>query len=218
MAGTEISQLSERKILGGNLHALPVNIFSDQVAYVALGHLHKAQAVGKREWVRYSGAPIPLSMNERLYQHEVRLVILEDGKLVSAEPLSIPRFVRMKRLKRGPLDEVLAQIAELDDFQEGTPDAQRPYLDIPIVLEKPLPDLRRTIEAAMKNKHHRLVNIEPQYTGHGRALGDGRKRLNLKEMKVEEVFVSCYQRHHEGEPSPELMALFNDLAGSAEEL
>jgi exonuclease SbcD len=53
-----LSELSERKILGGNQHALPAAIFPDDVAYVALGHLHLAQAVG-RPAVRYSGSRSP---------------------------------------------------------------------------------------------------------------------------------------------------------------
>ena len=43
MVGGNISELSERKILGGNQHALPVDIFPEQITYTALGHLHCAQ-------------------------------------------------------------------------------------------------------------------------------------------------------------------------------
>ena len=59
MRGTAISELSERKILGGNQHAIPRAIFPDDWAYVALGHLHLAQAVEASEQVRYCGSPLP---------------------------------------------------------------------------------------------------------------------------------------------------------------
>lgn len=32
-----VSELSERKMLGGNQHALPVELFPEDIAYVALG-------------------------------------------------------------------------------------------------------------------------------------------------------------------------------------
>lgn len=79
MVGTDVSRLSERRILGGNQHALPVDIFPDDVTYVALGHLHKAQRVGGRENVRYAGSPLPLALDEARYRHQVYVVDL-DGR------------------------------------------------------------------------------------------------------------------------------------------
>ncbi len=52
MVDTAASADSERAILVGEKNALPVDLFADDVAYVALGHLHLAQAVGGRAHVR----------------------------------------------------------------------------------------------------------------------------------------------------------------------
>ena len=71
MVNGAVSELSERKILGGNQHALPVELFPEEIAYVALGHLHLAQRVGANEHIRYSGSPIPLSFDESDYPHQV---------------------------------------------------------------------------------------------------------------------------------------------------
>ena len=57
-----LSELSERKVLGGNQHALPVDLFPDDCRYVALGHLHRPQPLRGMDHIRYSGSPIPLSM------------------------------------------------------------------------------------------------------------------------------------------------------------
>jgi exonuclease SbcD len=43
LVGGALSELSERKVLGGNQHALPLDLFPDDCAYVALGHLHRPQ-------------------------------------------------------------------------------------------------------------------------------------------------------------------------------
>jgi exonuclease SbcD len=83
MAGARLSEHSERKIQGGNHDELPVDVFSDDLTYVALGHLHLAQAVG-RETVRYAGSPLPLSMAETNYRHEVRILQIDDGVVTSS--------------------------------------------------------------------------------------------------------------------------------------
>ena len=69
MQGGETSD-SERPIVIGNEEALSTALFEDGIDYVALGHLHKPQKVGK-EHIRYSGSPIPLSFSELNYKHQV---------------------------------------------------------------------------------------------------------------------------------------------------
>ena len=64
MAGARPSLESERRILGGDAHALPADVFPPDVAYVALGHLHLAQACDPAGRICYSGSPIPLSLAE----------------------------------------------------------------------------------------------------------------------------------------------------------
>ena len=61
--GAETTE-SEREIQIGNQAGIDVNIFGANTSYVALGHIHKPQAVG-RENVQYSGSPIPLSFSEK---------------------------------------------------------------------------------------------------------------------------------------------------------
>ncbi|CAA9890717.1 Nuclease SbcCD subunit D (fragment) [Candidatus Methylobacter favarea] len=75
-----LSELSERKILGGNQHALPAELFPDAIAYVALGHLHLAQQVGANEHIRYSGSPIPLAFDEAGYPHQIVQVDIKAGR------------------------------------------------------------------------------------------------------------------------------------------
>ena len=65
--GTELDG-AERRILVGGQHAVPASVFPDEAAYVALGHLHKAQKIGG-EKVRYSGSLMPLSASEIDYRH-----------------------------------------------------------------------------------------------------------------------------------------------------
>lgn len=56
-----LSELSERKVLCGNQHALPVSVF-DGYDFAALGHLHRDQSITPN--IVYSGSPLALSMDE----------------------------------------------------------------------------------------------------------------------------------------------------------
>ncbi len=76
LAGGEVSEDSERRIVIGGAEALPAGIFDPRIAYVGLGHLHRAQRIGGDPTRRYCGSPLPMSFSEVGYRHQVVLVEL----------------------------------------------------------------------------------------------------------------------------------------------
>lgn len=211
------SKLSERKILGGPQHALPVDLFPSDVDYVALGHLHLPQPVGDRDHLRYCGSPIPLSMPEESYPHQLRVVRFEAGRLSQQSAIRIPRTVDVLRVPRdGPadLDTVLAQLARLEVPEARALEAQ-PFLEVRVRLSEPVPDLRWRIEEALGPRAVRLVKIATEYAGHAEALADSAPRCELSDLTVEEVFRRAYARRYEGEPSSSLLAAFHEIAAVA---
>ena len=102
---------SEREVHVGGLGAVKCDCFSDVFSYVALGHLHRPQCGGKREIIRYSGSPIPLSFSEANDQKEMRLLDFSGGKLVQQAGLQIPvsRQLAQIRCKRDSLETELKQ-------------------------------------------------------------------------------------------------------------
>lgn len=216
MSGTAISELSERKILGGNQHALPTDLFPESLAYVALGHLHLAQAVA-RESIRYSGSPIPLSMAEIDYPHQICVVDIDDGKLVSVECEPIPRKVELLRVpaEARPLVEVEAALAAMASRVHLPPDEQ-PIIEVPVLLEQPEPALRTTVEKALEGKGVRLARISTRYTGTGQALADSLPKTTLRDLQPEEVLRQRWAREHEGELPADLLAAFHQLLGEAQ--
>jgi len=220
MTGTELSVLSERKILGGNQHALPVELFPEDVAYVALGHLHKAQRVGGREGVRYSGSPVPLSLAEAGYRHQVLLVELEGAALGRVEAVPVPRRADMLRVPARdalPLEEVLALLEALPAWDADVPEWRRPYLEVCVSLPRPEPSLRQKVEKALEGRAARLVKLTPAYTGTGGALADARPGLSLKERTPEDVFRARYARDYEEPPSEPLLEAFHTLLTQVQE-
>jgi DNA repair protein SbcD/Mre11 len=211
--GGAIAELSERKLVVGREAAIPADVFPDDLAYVALGHLHLAQPVGGRDAVRYSGSVLPLSFDERGYRHGVVLVELEGEALLRCRTLPAPRPVELASLPGGkdpaPLDELLAAIRALPARGDGA-EERRPLLEVKVRLDRPEPSLRARLEAAMDGKEARLVRIATTATGTGRALGDVESRA-LADLAPEEVLRRKWEREHQDPLPDDLLALFHEL-------
>ncbi|GAO05421.1 exonuclease SbcCD subunit D C-terminal domain-containing protein [Anaeromyxobacter sp. PSR-1] len=216
--GGKTSDLSERRLAVGNQAAVPADAFPADLAYVALGHLHLAQAVGGRETVRYSGSVLPLSFGERGYRHGVVVADLEGEAVRAQRVLRVPRFVELVSVPDAeapaPLPEVLAALEALPARGDG-PDALRPLLEVKVRLERPEPALRALLDQALAGKEARLVRIATTLAGTGRALGDGERRA-LGELVPEEVFRRKYDADYGGPPPDALLEAFRALLQEVE--
>lgn len=165
--GAELSDddRSERVIMGG-LESVSSDSFPRELAYTALGHIHKAQKVGGREEVRYSGSPLPMSFSETNYRHQVVLVTLDGRTPASIEPLIIPQTVALMRVPKVPVPpaQVLEALRALPDKLETDSDcALAPFLEVRVLLSEPAPGFRNEVEEVLTNKFVRLVSIVPSY-------------------------------------------------------
>jgi exonuclease SbcD len=219
MSGGELSDLSERKILGGNQHALPVTLFPEDIAYVALGHLHLAQNVGTRENVRYCGAPIPLSMPERSYPHAVNVVKLDGERLVEVRAVRVPRTTPMLRVPPTgalPVDELEAALLALPPRDPAVPEWRRPFLEACVRLDQPEPGLQRRVEAALDGRAARLVKLSRERTGTGVSLGDSTGG-SLADATPDDVFLKRWRQEFKTDPDPVYLACFAELLGAVQE-
>ena len=209
-----VSELSERKILGGNQHALPVELFPADIAYVALGHLHLAQQVGANEHIRYSGSPIPLSFDESHYPHQVIQVDIKAGQPPVTAAVKIPRSVELLRIPNGKdfaeLSAVLAQLEQMD-FDDGLPVELRPFVELRIRLDQPEPGLRQQVEAVIAQLPVRLLKISSAYAGSDKSLADIKIEERLEELPPLDVFQRCYHNKFDREAPENMTALFNEL-------
>ncbi len=107
----------ERDLAVGSLDFVPLDLFPSELDYLALGHIHRSQRVGKRENWRYSGSPIAMGFSEVGQRKEVLLVDFEGSK-AEVRGLEVPCFHRLARLEGSP--EKLEQ--DLQDLcQKGEP-------------------------------------------------------------------------------------------------
>lgn len=216
MVNGAVSELSERKILGGNQHALPLELFPNNIAYVALGHLHLAQTVGGNEHIRYSGSPIPLSFDETDYCHQILQVDIKVNQIPEVTSLKIPRCIDLFRIPNGrdfaPLPEVIKQLENL--ALNDLPIEQRPLLELRIRLDKPEPSLRQQVEEALAQRPIRMLKISTAYTGSEKSLADIKIEERLEELQPLDVFERCYQNKYDSHPPEEIKGLFNQLLES----
>jgi len=208
MAGGAVSEESERNIVIGNAEALPASLFPDSVAYVALGHLHKPQQVASQARIRYSGSPLPLSFAEVNYPHQVLLVDFDGEQLARIESLPVPRAVEMIRIGRASLGEVIAALEALPPT--GLFDDNLPWLEVRVLLDEPLPDLRQRIETAISGKACRLVRIASEYAGK-RGEADSQVLAGLDQVSPQALFVRAWEEQFGNPPDEQAVDDFATL-------
>jgi exonuclease SbcD len=215
MVGGRLSELSERRILGGNQHALPADIFGRELDYAALGHLHLAQVVGGREHIRYSGSPIPLSLAEARYPHQVVQVDFARSRCQNISALPVPRSVEILRVPAegvAPLNTVELMLKSLTP--QPLPLERQPFLEVAVLMDRPEPGLRHRIAECLEGKPLRLLRISTYYTGVDSALTESVLENQLGELTPEQVFGRRYQQCYGDTPPAELLAVFHELLDS----
>ena len=214
--GAALSEKSERPVVGGIAGALPADVFPADAAYVALGHLHLAQAVGGRAHVRYSGSPIPLAFDEERYVHQVQLVEFEGARMRAHHTRPVPRSVGLLRIPRegaAPLEEVLEALRVLP-LEPGLPEARWPWLEVRVRMTQPDPALRAKVDAVLADRPVRLVRIASERDGTGEGLQSAPVG-SLADLHVRDVFLRRWATDHPGAPPDALMSAFDEAFAQA---
>lgn len=179
---------SERDIHLGNLASVSVEGF-EGFDYVALGHLHRYQAVTEK--IRYSGSPIPLSFSER--EDNKHVIIYDDDVKI----LPVPTFRRLLRFV-GAFDDVVAKIenhisGDMKDWAE-------------IVFEEAFYDER------FRDFLSRVDNVEVlKYSVQKQKKTFFQDKILLKELREQEVFEKMIPQNYDEVQCQELKNCFTEL-------
>nr|WP_315396853.1 exonuclease SbcCD subunit D C-terminal domain-containing protein [uncultured Sphingobacterium sp.] len=208
----EISDLdkAERLIMGG-VECIPATAFHPDIKYVALGHIHKAQCIGGKEHVRYSGSPLPMSFSELNYKHQV-IVFELDNEINNLKSIEIPTFVPLKRVPLTPLPlheviTLLEQLPTIDTNSEITP-----YLEVRVLLDGPEPALRHKIETALIGKGVKLTKIDVKYPTSNQQETKFISPEKLNELQPIDVFNKVYKSRYNGDVPATILQLFQQVA------
>ncbi|NDW11912.1 exonuclease subunit SbcD [Bacteroides sp. 214] len=217
--GSEIAEKdhSERTIIGG-LESISPDVFDGQVAYVALGHIHKAQRVSGREQVRYAGSPLSMSFAEKHYKHGVVCVSIEEGKLKEIEKVEYTPLVSMcsvSATQSASPEEVLEELQNLPEREDSISTA--PYLEVKVLLDEPNPMLPQEIRDIVSKKQVRLARITTTFRQGGRSEADEELlTAGLDGMNPLDIIKAAYEKRYNSDIPENLLELFHKTCVSLE--
>jgi exonuclease SbcD len=215
-SGAAESEGAERRILVGGEHAVPPDVFPSELAYVALGHLHKPQAVG-REGVRYSGSPFPLSATELPYDHGVTLVEIGEGGVRSehirlARPVPCLRLPDSGALALPALDGALAALG----LDAQTPVERRPFVHVVVSPEGSAAGLSAEVERVLQAHPVRCAGVKVERPAAAAATADAALPVvPLAERSPADLFALAFVAEHGSPPTPRHLAAFHDAEAEA---
>lgn len=212
IAGGLESEGAERRILVGGEHAAPPDIFPADAAYVALGHLHRPQSVG-RETIRYAGALIPMSKAEINYAHGVTIVEIDGAGRALVEQVAFTRSVPHLRVPASgalAVSEIEPALTALGLDQEP-PDAAHPFVHLAVKVDGPAAGLKAEIDAICGRFPVRVVSLaveRPQAAGETAVAVP----LRLAERQPRDLFTEAFEATHGVAPTQEHLRYFDQIA------
>ena len=205
----------------GGTEAVPVSLF-EAFDYVALGHLHKMQALSPKVW--YSGAPMPMSFGDEGIEKGFLYVELEDGEPARIERVELKPLHVFKRV-RASFAELMADSAFIDDdYVEVLLTDEEPVYDAFNRLALRFPNLmyvrQEAFEKRMGTEVEKVGDIATLMPPNGETSSlDDTGNLAGKSLHTTVLndFISFTQRIFDEPPSQELLKAFEVLLRNAEE-
>lgn len=192
-ADKSLSSDSERQV--GTLNGLPLNIFPESFAYVALGHIHKPQSPQENRII-YSGSPNMLSFSETEYAKRVVLLEASATGISSIESVPIPVFRKLYDWT-GTFQEIQEKI---DQFEY--PDGLVPWIKINVREEKiqgnEYANLLEMIQIAQQSWNGNAIILDHslQFTGNHPQAGMHQAAVPADSVTPELIFDSTFHRDH----------------------
>ena len=196
---------SERNIQIGGATAMQISDFPDDVAYVALGHLHRPHAISGASYpVQYAGSPLPLRFNEANYTKKVYLLDVPTAGDVQAEEIEVPVFKELRTVA-GNLDEV--------GLMAMSPEWDGKYIQVQLTLDRPQVGISDEIREIFHQHGGEVLSVEVELP-----MQTERQEIPIEDMQQPtEIFEQFYKEKF-GEPPDELlMKTFDELLQLVEE-
>lgn len=175
---TGAARCESEEILVGGLDNVDAAVF-DRFDYVALGHIHSPQHVG-RETVRYCGTPLKYSFSEAGQEKSVTVVELGDKGDVGIRKIPLKPLRDMRRI-RGSYMEVTDRAFYQDMNMED-------YVQITLTDEEDVPDGMQKLRVIYPN----LMRLEYDNT-RTRESGDVNGACEVEQKSELELFGEFYE-------------------------
>lgn len=195
------AHIAECEFGGGEWRSsvFPVNaaFLPAHVHYVALGHMHKPQAIpGTKSQARYAGSILQMDFGEREQQKSVCLIDAHPGKPAMVTTIDLTKGKALLR-RSGTAEVILAQAA---DFTNA-------WVELVLQPDQRILELVDHVRALPGVIALRFE--EPQQAGDER-IGQSDNR-GLGDRPASELFSDYYKLKRKNDPDPQLVALFDRL-------
>lgn len=215
LSGAELSDedRSERVLIGG-LESVSVTDLPEDILYYALGHIHKAQRVGRKETVRYAGSPLPMSFAEQHYRHQVVCLTVDDGNITRIEPLFVPLHTELLRIPAEASESalVLEALRRLPLRRKNMEQDNFPFLEVRVLLREPEPGFRHQVESVLQDKAVRLTSIVPVYE---KCMDESAEKMlsyaDLQKLEPLTILQRTFSARYGGKLPDELKSLFMEV-------
>lgn len=178
---------SDSETIIGGLGEIDFTAF-DTFDYVALGHIHNAQHVG-RDTVRYSGCPLYYDFSEINRNKGLTLVTIRSKEEIQAEQVDIPLKHRLLQMT-GTLEELLEAGIGLENREQ--------YYIQCILSDKHVPP--RALEQLRDVYGEQLINVKRSPAKTADQAIDPSRRGENRTMSLEEQFSLFYQEQQDELP------------------
>jgi exonuclease SbcD len=183
----------ERELTIGMAYAVPPGRLPGTATYVALGHVHRPQAVrGAPAPARFAGSLLQLDFGETEQRKSVAIVDASPGAPADARTVPLSSGRRLRDL-RGTLDEVLASAEGVEDD----------YVRVFLSVEGPTPGLADRVREAIPG----ALDVHLEYE---RAEAEPSAEP-VSAMSPREQFVAYYRAQHGADPAEDLLGAFDEV-------
>ncbi|MBQ7058381.1 MAG: exonuclease SbcCD subunit D [Firmicutes bacterium] len=180
----------------GTIEKVDASAF-DLFDYVALGHIHRPQKIGRNE-VRYAGSILKYSLSEIDHEKSAVLVTMEEKGKVETELIPLLPRREMRHIK-GPFSELMKPEFATDD-----------YMYVTLTDEDIIPDAIQKI----RTYYPHTMKLDYQ-NSHTRAAMEFSFASEDLSVRPEELLRDFYRKIAGGEPSEEEWAILLRSAGKA---
>ena len=199
-----------RELYIGTLLHVGRDVFPEGIGYLALGHLHIPQSVGKSDFIRYSGSPLAIGFGEAMQKKSVVLVeFSEDGAPTIAE-IPVPCFQELRTLK-GDWPTLARELDELKGWRSSA------WLEILYEGDEAAGDLQNRLDEAVAGTGIEILRVRNNRMLE-RAMSVKSGEETLDDLDVTDVFERCLDdRKVSPERRPALLSAYRDIIVSLDE-
>ena len=192
-----------RELYVGSLAYMGQDVFPESIDYLALGHLHVPQCVGKTTHIRYSGSPIPMGFGEA--KQEKKVIIVEfHSTIPEIKEIVVPCFQILEKIV-GSIDDILVRVEQLKHHESDA------WLEIEYTGADLIGNLRELLEDALVGSRMEIRRIKNRRMIE-RVLNAIDQEETLDDLDENDVFERCLDAFAvPAEERPEMVELYSGI-------